>query len=288
MVLNNLYQCGVCANSCSSVVPLLQFHQILIEKLYDVLKIYVNPDGFPRFACQDCLEKIEIFDTLIAELLKGQEHFYALKENMLHDLDGNGKNRIKSEPHSFDCQCEKENMLHDLDGNGKNRIKSEPHSFDCQCDICTDKYGLQLLADVIEQKESQASRELPNATMDPSVNQLITEPTPSTSAGPSSSYKTKQLKCTYCPKMFSHRGDMNKHLRTHTGEQPFSCHICQRKFKHTSNLKRHLTVHSGDKPYICNLCGKKFNRKDKMESHRRTTWCRKHSSQQNDLNVMKD
>ncbi|KAI4458122.1 zinc finger protein [Holotrichia oblita] len=220
----------------------------------------VNPDGFPRFACQDCLEKIEIFDTLIAELLRGQEHFYALKETMLHDLDGNGKNRIKSEPHTFDCQCE----------------------------ICTDKYGLQLLADVIEQKESQASRDLPDPTMNTTASPLTIEPSPSTSAGPSTSPKPKQLKCTYCPKMFSHRGDMNKHLRTHTGEQPFSCHICQRKFKHTSNLKRHLTVHSGDKPYTCNLCGKKFNRKDKMESHRRTRWCRKHSSQENDLNVMKD
>lgn len=42
MVPNDLFQCGVCANSCTSVIPLLHFHQALIEKLYDVLKIYVS------------------------------------------------------------------------------------------------------------------------------------------------------------------------------------------------------------------------------------------------------
>ncbi|KRT85627.1 zinc finger protein [Oryctes borbonicus] len=257
MVLSNLYQCGVCANWCFSVIPLSQFHQLLIEKLYNVLKIYIDTQRFPKTACQGCLEKTEIFDSLIIELIKGQEYFYAIKENMLHDLDSNGKKRITSETHTFDCQCA----------------------------ICTDKCGLQLLADVIEQKESEEMKEFADPMRNYPAEQLATDPSPSTSSAATSSHKTKQLKCTFCPKMFSHRGDMNKHLRTHTGEQPYSCQICQRKFKHTSNLKRHLAIHTGNKPFACDLCGKRFNRKDKMESHRRTRLCRKQSAQGNDLSV---
>lgn len=214
----------------------------------------INQAGFPKFACQSCLEKIEIFDCLVGELLRGQEYFYAIRENMLNDFGNNGKKRIE-----------------------------DRHSIDCQCEICADKCGLRLLADVIEQKESEQMEEFRNPLGNVPID-ITSEPSTSTSTTSSSSRKTKQLQCTYCAKMFSHRGDMNKHLRTHTGEQPFSCHICQRRFKHTSNLKRHLTVHSGDKPFTCDLCGKKFNRKDKMESHRRTRSCRKHSSQQEDLN----
>ncbi|GJQ77052.1 hypothetical protein Trydic_g23624 [Trypoxylus dichotomus] len=258
MVLSDLYQCGICANWCPIVIPLSQIHQVLIGKLYDnVLKIYIDTQRFPQIACETCLEKIEIFDSLLTELFKGQEHFYVIKETMLHDLDGNGKKRIRSETHTFNCRCA----------------------------VCADKCGLQLLADVIEQKESEEMREIADPMRNHPLEQLTTEPSPSTSSAAPSSHKAKQLKCTYCPKLFSHRGDMNKHLRTHTGEQPYSCDICQRKFKHTSNLKRHLAIHSGDKPFTCDLCGKKFNRKDKMESHRRTRLCRKQSLQENNVSA---
>lgn len=169
-------------------------------------------------------------------------------------------------------------MLHDIDTAGKKKSTETQHSVNCACEVCTEKCGLQLLADAIEQKESEQMNNPDNSTRT-SPPLLETSPEPSTSTAKPSSYKNKQLKCAYCPKLFSHRGDMNKHLRTHTGEEPYSCHICHRKFKHTSNLKRHLTVHSGDKPFQCSLCGKKFNRKDKMESHRKTRLCKKHTSQ---------
>lgn len=195
---------------------------------------------FPKNACKDCLERIESFGNLISELPRGQERFYTIKETMLYDLD------------------------------------SENHTYDCKCEICGgNKCGLTLLTEAIEEKESQRNR---NTT--PSTSQPGTSSTTNIPNSHNHSRINKEMKCNYCMKVFSHRGDMNKHLRTHTGEQPYSCEICQRKFKHTSNLKRHLAVHSGNKPFECNLCGKKFNRKDKMESHRKTKICRKHSASQ--------
>lgn len=97
---------------------------------------------------------------------------------------------------------------------------------------------------------------------------------PSTSTGRTESVIHRRvMNCEHCGKSFTHKGDLNKHLRKHTGEQPFECPVCQRKFAHTSNLARHLRVHSGDKPFHCDRCNKSFSRKDKLVMHQKTKLC---------------
>lgn len=91
----------------------------------------------------------------------------------------------------------------------------------------------------------------------------------------SSSSKLKPMKCTDCGKLFTHKGDMNKHLRTHSGEQPYACKECGKKFAHTSNLARHLLIHSGQKPFVCGVCSKRFNRKDKLQLHQKSKLCQR-------------
>ncbi|XP_044259154.1 oocyte zinc finger protein XlCOF2-like [Tribolium madens] len=139
---------------------------------------------------------------------------------------------------------------------------NEPHTdkYNCKCSNCQKKFGsLPLLVQVIEQNEDK------------------TEPLPSTSRDLSPRTSRKTMKCTHCDKTFSHKGDLNKHVRTHTGEQPFSCSVCDRKFAHTSNLARHLRLHSGDRPFTCENCNKHFSRKDKLDLHRRSKNCKKTS-----------
>lgn len=92
----------------------------------------------------------------------------------------------------------------------------------------------------------------------------------------------KTMACQHCGKTFTHRGDMNKHVRSHTGEQPYSCTICNRKFTHTSNLARHVRVHSGLKPFHCDRCNKDFNRRDKLVLHQKTKRCSKYSKREDD------
>jgi len=77
----------------------------------------------------------------------------------------------------------------------------------------------------------------------------------------------KQLMCEYCQKKFNHAGDLNKHRRKHTGEQPYICNMCERKFTTSSNLVRHQQTHLEIKPFCCQICGSTFTRKIKLSAH---------------------
>mmetsp|Transcript_7034 Transcript_7034/g.13755 ORF Transcript_7034/g.13755 Transcript_7034/m.13755 type:complete len:350 (-) Transcript_7034:117-1166(-) len=51
--------------------------------------------------------------------------------------------------------------------------------------------------------------------------------------------KTAKHVCPHCHKPFDHTGNYEIHLRSHTGERPFSCAVCSRSFTSKSNMYRH-------------------------------------------------
>lgn len=50
--------------------------------------------------------------------------------------------------------------------------------------------------------------------------------------------------CEICPdKKYKYKGDLNKHMRTHLGENMYQCNLCDENFRLDWQLKRHSFVH---------------------------------------------
>lgn len=78
----------------------------------------------------------------------------------------------------------------------------------------------------------------------------------------------ERFHCHYCGKIFPRSANLTRHIRTHTGEQPYKCDFCPRCFSISSNLQRHIrNIHQKERPFHCTLCFKQFGQRANLERH---------------------
>lgn len=87
----------------------------------------------------------------------------------------------------------------------------------------------------------------------------------------------KLFVCKYgnCDKEFTKSWNLVYHARIHTNEKPFNCTECLESFAQKGNLKRHMKTHSetalnGRKKFQCKTCLKKYTTKFNLKVHRQT------------------
>lgn len=79
--------------------------------------------------------------------------------------------------------------------------------------------------------------------------------------------KKKRFQCTQCDHSTDKKGNLNRHIRTHSGEKPYRCDICRKAFTCMQNLKRHKSTHANEFPFHCRICLNGFDQKIEKEAH---------------------
>lgn len=76
-----------------------------------------------------------------------------------------------------------------------------------------------------------------------------------------------KLECPYCGKRLWDKHHMMTHLRTHTGERPYSCDVCSASFAQKGNLMVHNRIHTGERPFRCSECDYAATKSSHLKRH---------------------
>lgn len=85
-----------------------------------------------------------------------------------------------------------------------------------------------------------------------------------------SSTKKRGPYCPICPnRRFRNAHNLNRHMRMHTKEKPFSCPMCAVTFSQSYHMIRHLRNQHGAGQHVCSTCGISFQNFAELKSHKR-------------------
>ena len=81
--------------------------------------------------------------------------------------------------------------------------------------------------------------------------------------------ESREFKCQepFCDRNFSHKSDLVKHERTHSGVV-YLCSHCTYSNTDERNYNQHLRKHTNETPFMCKMCGQRFKYTMQLKRHR--------------------
>uniref|UniRef100_A0A6A7G678 Transcription factor Sp1-like n=1 Tax=Hirondellea gigas TaxID=1518452 RepID=A0A6A7G678_9CRUS len=84
-------------------------------------------------------------------------------------------------------------------------------------------------------------------------------------------HPTFNLICNYCQKIFTREDTLRSHMvRMHETDGGLNCNVCGKNFPSQGQLEAHVRVHTGERPFRCQLCSRAFVQKVHLRTHLRT------------------
>lgn len=138
---------------------------------------------------------------------------------------------------------------------------------DFSADDSTDNYEVKMEKKSNENKKREKPRK--NVEMDAALAKLMASAPNPMKKGQND---CKDCTCHICEKKFSCKGQLTRHLKTHTGIRSHICEACGKAYMESGSLRKHfLSKHSGrDKPHACPECNQGFDLKSTLIRHLRT------------------
>uniref|UniRef100_A0A3B1JRK5 C2H2-type domain-containing protein n=1 Tax=Astyanax mexicanus TaxID=7994 RepID=A0A3B1JRK5_ASTMX len=229
-----------------------------------------------REQLRDALGRAEAAERATAELQEEQKD---------QNQDGDWSNSLvtnEEKPHTLEtaytCKTERDSLKEGSHAESLTSAATQEHQSEQDLDVSLPAVKLHRVK--IEPEETEIPLTLPD-TDDPLhlVHSFSPETSQRTLSPKNITNKVQgnaPYKCPHCINTFSDLKTLQIHQQAH--EQAFGCTWCKKGFYNSSDLQRHMRTHTGERPFGCTWCSKGFFKTEELRRHLRTPFPDKNKS----------